>query len=582
MLRYRTGIRTGVLLLIVIVHFNGQRAVAQDRWTNSTDKHHIDAAFVELQDDAVMLRNENGKEVSVPLAKLDDASRRLARTRAEELANREKDASPAPKILSLDQINERARGSIQPEENAVVAFWSAVGTEAIHPDVAVRRKYLDALGGDFVEPATPYLSWPAFVKAEGNGQNFGHDVSPLQATDHDAVEQWLARNEAPLAAAVAAINRPAYYSPMILEADDHPLWKAIIPVGIPARDVAYGLLARATSKQRHGDLGGAVDDAVAVVRLARHLNREPTLIGLAIARAIESVAIQSIAKITHDEQFTRDVAEQIAEQIKDLPPRVDFVDKLEFEKAIAANIVTRIAEGGPRELLDFTVAFVGQSSPESVAWSDTWAGRIGIAASPKQWDEASRPAWNAGAVEVASIYDEYARKLATELVADRGSRFNRISNEEPHSKLWSLFSSKNRSPEDTAKFRDLAQGRLPAGTTAQDVALWIHGVTCPDLSNAARLDADAAVREALIPTIIALGLHHSEQSQYPFFLEDLTPDYMPGEPKDLLFDQEFVFRSDVVGYALYSAGANGDDDDGEFSAKQNKDDLGFIDVGPKH
>jgi len=34
----------------------------------------------------------------------------------------------------------------------VVAFWSAIGTEAINPEEATRRRYLDALGGTVVEP----------------------------------------------------------------------------------------------------------------------------------------------------------------------------------------------------------------------------------------------------------------------------------------------------------------------------------------------------------------------------------------------------------------------------------------------
>ena len=578
MLCYRTEARTCALALIAIVCITSERSEAKDRWTNDTGKHHVEAEFVELQGEILVLRSESGKKITVPLAKLDEASRRLAQTRAAELAKQQDNPAPKSTILTLEQLNERARGSIRPDDNMVVAFWSAVGSEAIHRDEAIRRKYLDALGGNVVEPAVPFVSWFAFVKAEGNGQNFGHDHSPLLATDANAVERWLARNEAPLDAVVAAVSRPAYFSPTILEADDDPLWKSIIPIGIPAKDVARGLLTRAQRHRRHGDLDSAVNDAIAVLRLSRHLNRESTLIGLLMARAMESMAIESVAATANDERFTRTAADQLNQRTRGLPPRADFIEKLDFEKASDANIITRIAEEGPRELLNFIVDYVGQSSPESVAWADTDAGRTAIATSPQFWEGASRPVWSGGAVEVASIYDGYSRNLAAEPVFDRGSRFEQIFNEERVPKLRSLFTTKDQSPETNEAKARLFSGRLPPDATAEDIALCIHRIVCPDLEIYARLDADAAVREALLPTVIALGLYKADHSELPLSLKELTPEYLTTPPMDPLFDQELVFKPDVGGYALYSTGKNGVDDGGTYTAEEDKDDIGLIAV----
>ncbi len=580
MLCHRTEVRTCALAILAIVCATSKRSEAMDRWTNDTGKHQVEAEFVEIQGEIVVLRSENGKKITIPLAKLDEASRRLAQTRAEEEAKLQ--AAPRPKatILTLEQLNEQARGSIRPEENMVVAFWSAIGTKYIHPEEAIRRKYLDALGGNVVEPAVPFVSWQAFVKAEGDGQDFGDKDSPLRATDHDAVDRWLSQNQAPLDAVVAAVSRPEYYSPTILEAEDDPLWKSIIPIAIPAKDIVYGLLARASSDLRYGDLDGAVDDVIAAMRLARGLNRESTLMGLAVARAFENVAVQSLAEIAHNEQFTREAADRITRLIADLPPRLEFLEKLDCELAIGANVIKRIARGGPNELVGFFMGYVGQTSPDEVAWVDTWGGKILLATIPTQWESASRPVWNDGASELARIYDDYARDLAAESIASRHVRFQELFASHRASNLEAIFKREDRSPEIVEKLMRLRQGWMPDEVTAKDVCLYLHKFCCSDLAIYARLDADAAFREAMIPVILASALYRVEHASYPFKLSDLRPDYLPEEPGDPLFgplwNRKPIYQSQANGYSLYSAGFNAKDDRGVFDSRQEKDDLGLI------
>ena len=82
MLCHRTGVRTCALALLAIICLASERSEAKDRWTNDTGKHQVEAEFVELQGEILVLRGESGKKITVPLAKLDEASRRLAQTRA--------------------------------------------------------------------------------------------------------------------------------------------------------------------------------------------------------------------------------------------------------------------------------------------------------------------------------------------------------------------------------------------------------------------------------------------------------------------------------------------------------------------
>jgi hypothetical protein len=48
-------------------------------WTNNTGKYHTRAEFIRLEGDKVYLRNSDGEEISVPLARLSVASREQAR-----------------------------------------------------------------------------------------------------------------------------------------------------------------------------------------------------------------------------------------------------------------------------------------------------------------------------------------------------------------------------------------------------------------------------------------------------------------------------------------------------------------------
>lgn len=61
-------------------------ALSQDRWTDSTGTRTIEAEFVELNGVQLKLKKADGGEAVLPLFKLDESSRRLARKRARDLA----------------------------------------------------------------------------------------------------------------------------------------------------------------------------------------------------------------------------------------------------------------------------------------------------------------------------------------------------------------------------------------------------------------------------------------------------------------------------------------------------------------
>jgi hypothetical protein len=467
--RMRISLSLGCLLTVLCL-----ATADADRWTDQAGKYQVEATFVRMEGDAVVLRRENGSEVTAPVGKLDDASRRLAFQRAAESKRELPAAESPPKIPILAEINRRARGTIQPDDNSVVAFWSAIGADNIAQSREMRRRYLDGLGGNVGRPEVSFISWADYVTTEALEQSVADPKNPFRAKNFSAVDKWLARNEQPLDGALAAFQKPEYYSPLVVESNGFLSVNAQILIALPARDIAYALLARAHSHLRWGQFEAAIDDAMAVFRWARLVSRDSTLVCVYISHALEGLAVDCLCSIVHDARFKPALAEQIQERLARLPPRRSFVEVLAFEKAFPMDAVVRIAAGGPQELMKFIVDFVGGNHPEAVAWAGTPAGRAGIEAAANQWSETDRELWVRAAAEIADIYNGYERNLTAAAIGEREVVVSRmveaLRNSEP-SDLQRLFKPKENWPDKLRLLHDLMrEGKLPAGTTAKEIA----------------------------------------------------------------------------------------------------------------
>jgi hypothetical protein len=551
--------------------------VNADQWTDRTGKHQIEATFVRMTDNAVVLRRADGVEVTVPLTKLNEDGRRLAGERAGETERASGEPAFAP-ILTLADINNRARGSVRPEANAVVALCNAIGVEAIQGSDEVRRKYVDALGGHVVPTDAPFLSWRDFAKSED--RDFGHAVNPMQATDLRAVRTWLERNNQPLDAAVLAFRQSEFFDPAVAESEDDLLCEALMPLMLAGRDVLYGLLARSQMRLEQGFVEAALDDALAGMRWSRLVSREPALVGVYVSQACESMCFDRFCAITYSTRFDQFVAEDAHKQLAQLPARQNFAESLHFEKAFVMDALAHIADGGPQALLHFIVLFVGGNHPEAVAWAKTPEGRRGVDAAAKKWSEPDRELWLQAAAVIGGWYDNYAIEIKATPVGERHAVVQRIAeaikvayNDAPRR----VLPSGAITPESLPSVRKFVlEGKLPAGLTATDLANFMQALTFPDITHAAKQDARSALRETAFPAIVALGAYHSKNYTYPVKLENLIPEYLSAVPADVVFGQPFIYARDGNGYRLYSAGPDGIDDGGNFENSADSDDFGIV------
>ncbi len=70
---------------------------------------------------------------------------------------------------------------------------------------------------------------------------------------------------------------------------------------------------------------------------------------------------------------------------------------------------------------------------------------------------------------------------------------------------------------------------------------------------------------------IALKQYKQNNGEYPGNLSALTPDYIETLPQDPFSGNDFIYRREGEGFAVYSVGANGNDDGATLSAPDNDD-----------
>ncbi|MFQ5733161.1 MAG: type II secretion system protein, partial [Planctomycetaceae bacterium] len=82
----------------------------------------------------------------------------------------------------------------------------------------------------------------------------------------------------------------------------------------------------------------------------------------------------------------------------------------------------------------------------------------------------------------------------------------------------------------------------------------------------------ARVQFDLAQVMLALAAHRKDHGAYPERLSTLTPKYLPELPPDRFTGKPLTYARDGRGYLLYSRGANGRDDGGEFR-RPSADDI---------
>jgi hypothetical protein len=284
-----------------------------------------------------------------------------------------------------------------------------------------------------------------------------------------------------------------------------------------------------------GDGETVVDNARAMLAMARHAKETPFVINDLVAMSIVSMAVRSLNGVLaespgalSDDQL-RDLAHLLAASDDALAVRLDGERLGMYD--LVQRMYTDDGEGGGRITLD------GMRMLQAVA------GGEGAVAHLPGGDHAvaevvASPAVGLLMASRRELLHEYDRMMDSLHAA--GSR-----------PLW-----ERQRPVVEQRIDDWKRSRV------QSIRYLPLNVLMPALGKTQITSEKAIMQRDALLAAIALEIHHRRHGQWPRSLEELVPDLLPAVPPDRFDGQPLRYRLIEGAPVLYSVGTDRDDDGG--------------------
>ncbi len=436
---------------------------------------------------------------------------------------------------------------VPPDQNAMVDLIRIMGPQ---PEGAMLpAKFFQLLGiaplpkeGDYMEyidvrlhPKTGKENITATVDGVSlNNEQIEEIVMnvPCPMGQFPVVDQWLEFSGQHLAALRAAVQKPDYYAPWVGDT----MFGVLLPHVQRMRSLARSLQASAMRRLGDGDVDGAVDDQIAMLRLGRHVGSQGGLIELLVGTAIEGIGQASIGQTIHSGQCRMEDLQRLAREMDALPPIPGLAkEHIDTERMVGLECVIHIGRHGP---LPWGGNFVFPGSEIQPGFED------GLMRSSIDWEVVC--------IEVNQYYDQLEAALEPAGPSVRAERMRGFEAE------FRAMELQMRTPSTLVKSilsGRSGRGRLLAGQMA--------GMLLPAHQQGFAAGQRITALNATTRIAIALELFRLKNGEYPRKLPELVPEFLPAIPPDPFTGRLPVYRpAHGDPYQLYSLGPNGIDDGG--------------------
>jgi hypothetical protein len=342
--------------------------------------------------------------------------------------------------------------------------------------------------------------------------------------------EWVEANKAPLDLIVEASRRPRYYSPSptFLDNRHDMLITLLLPGTQAARDGARGLKMRAMRHIGENRLDEAWQDILALHRLSSLLTQGSSLVEQLVGMAIRGMAIQATAALLSSDQLTKELAEQIQNDVATVPPFANVancVDQMERMSGLDAVVHMKMYGSGQ---LQFGGGGSDETSPVDYLSID----------------------WNVALKKLNQAYDEAAAAM-------------RLPPGDQRQQALNQFSANLEADAGSVRQPSRLISALLSRSARSDVAgSIIQAMMLPAIEAALAAEERTNSMSLLTPVAAALAAYRAEHGDYPEKLEELVPGILPALPVDLFHRKPLVYKRLQDGYLLYSTGMNGQDDAG--------------------
>lgn len=429
----------------------------------------------------------------------------------------------------LEVVNRRHSQDVTIENNAAVLLYQALGPSpdgTRQPDQFFRRMGIEPPPDDGM-----YFQL---------GQHFGEALfeameRPWATQEFPEIADWLRGNATALLAVTEAVERPRYFSPLVVS-DAKPN-AAMMDVALPgvqqSRGVGRALAARAMRHLAEGSQLDAWRDLMTIHRLGRLIGQGPTVIEYLAGAGIEAIAIEGELRFLSATKPSAKLFAMYRKPLDRLPPLATVADKLDVERLMFLDTAHRLARGQMRlEPIALTLETLEGGIKDDLI---TTLAKDSVIQSV-QWDAVLRSAnqWYDRLGETARIADYCDR-------ADALRQFDQDVKE---------LIVKRRV---TADIPALLKGQAGMNEAMSDVLISLLN---PSNNQICYAEGRAIQRMRNLEIAFALAHWRSEHDSYPDSLEMLAPKYVATVPNDIFNGRPMNYERTAEGFRITSVGPN--------------------------
>ena len=450
-------------------------------------------------------------------------------------------------------LNERLKGKITPETNAVVLLLKCLGPKP--EGTALPADFFKLLGieappekGDYLVGESYFRDTPDKLLPKGfSALEDRLRKRPWKPADSPKHAELLKLNEKPLAVAVEASLRKEYFHPVISRKPDGsrgPLIDFLMPTVQQCREIASALSMRAMLKVGSGQIDDAFADVMAIHRLGRLISRGASPIDYLVGIALQAIAHTGETAIFEHGKPTAMQALAYRAELQKLAPMASIADEADlYERFLFLDAIQTLHRDGfddfpgKEDLAGRTPAEIAQAldTEAMLRLGNAWFDKFAMAL---------RKPTRAERFEAKKLGDE----IETFFAPNGGKDFKKLLKGDP------------------AKLRAAVSKRVGFAYVGMFTMSFQKITDVADRS-------EQIHRNGLLAA--GLAAHFADHKKYPDKLADLAPKYAAKIPDDVFTGKPLIYKKTETGYLLYSVGVNGKDDGGQLISEEPRgDDLG--------
>jgi len=397
----------------------------------------------------------------------------------------------------------------------------------------------DLRAGPHLVPLEAFLEERGYDRQQIDAYWERHETDPLKAVQEPDIRDWLADNEPALQAAMAAVQKPRYWSPMIAGDEAGSLVNVMLPSLSHHRQLARMMGEWAYLHIARGRHAKAVNIIAAMRRLALLQSEEPVVISNLVAISLDALILKRVKAIVAHRAMPDEPLAKLLRVLRERPARKPMADTVfEGEACMALDSYMQIGTGR-----------MGDNGP----LGEGAHGELKTILGGRALD------LGRGLRDISVYYQQLGRAMKTEDYADR-VRLVEMHQQRFEQQIIDINNKRFIEVGDVKIPNPAAMLGIEARTDA--FTALIMSILMPAFESASRTETRTLASEQCTYAVLAVERYRLNHGQLPESLNDLVPDYLDKLPTDPFSGEPVLYKRGDNGFTVYTVGDNLKDDGG--------------------